>query len=488
MKRFMKRAFLVISVAVLLLFCAMLYRTLTFTSMQIQVAGQKMHEVNMERAVDTLSAALRFPTIADGDNSRIDASVFLAMHAMLAERFPLVHEHLQKELINGLSLLYHWKGGDPARKAIVLLAHQDVVPAPGAETWEHDPFSGKVSLGSVWGRGAMDDKGSLISIFTAVETLLEKGFQPQRDIYLCFGHDEEVGGLNGAARIAALLAERGVRAEFTLDEGLAVVDGAMFGLNRPVALVAVTEKGYLSLELKAEVTPGHSSTPTKDTAIGALAAAVTRVVNAPMPARMPDPVRLMFRYLGPEMSFPMRIALANLWLTRPLLLRQLAGAPTTDAVIRTTTAATVIRGGETENVLPAEASAIINFRLLPGDTISAVTERTKQLIGDDRISLALTGQANESPPPSRVDVPGFAAVQQTIGYVFPDALVAPSLMIGGSDTHHYAAVAENTYGFLPLRFCPGDLESIHGCNERLGVDSFRRMIIFYITLLELVAS
>ncbi len=488
MKRFLMRTVVVLAAALLLLAGVMLYRTMTFTSMQIQVAERPLPEVNMERAVDTLSAALRFPTIADLDISKMDASVFLAMHAMLAERFPLVHERLHKEVINGLSLLYHWKGADPGQKAILLLAHQDVVPAPDAESWEQAPFSGVVSTGCVWGRGAMDDKGSLISILNAVETLLEKGFQPRRDIYLCFGHDEEVGGLNGAARIAATLAERGVQAVFTLDEGLAVVDGDLFGLNRPVALVALTEKGYLSLELKAESAPGHSSTPPKETAIGSLAAAVTRVVNAPMSPRLTEPVRLMFRYLGPEMAFPMRVVLANLWLTRPLLLRQLSGAPTTDATIRTTTAATIIRGGETENVLPAEARAVVNFRLLPGDTIAGVTKRTRNLIASPRIALAVQGQANESPSPSRADGPGFAALQQTIGHVFPEALVAPSLMIGGSDTHHYAAVAENTYGFQPLHFCPGDLERIHGRNERLGVESFKRMIIFYMTLLERAGS
>ena len=488
MKRFLKRAILVLAAALLLLIGVMLYRTLTFTSMQIQVAEEPLPEVNMERAVGTLSAALRFPTLSDPDMDKMDASVFQKMQAMLEERFPLVHEHLQKEVINGLSLLYHWKGAALERKAILLLAHQDVVPAPDAESWDQGPFSGVVSDGYIWGRGAMDDKGSLLSIFNAVETLLEKGFQPKRDIYLCSGHDEEVGGLNGAARIAATLAERGVRAEFTLDEGLAVVDGAMFGLNGPVALVALTEKGYLSLELKAEMVSGHSSTPPKETAIGALAAAVTRVVEAPMSARLSEPVRLMFRYLGPEMAFPMRVILANLWLTRPLLLGQLAKANTTDAAIRTTTAATIIRGGETENVLPAEADAVLNFRLLPGDTIAEVTERTRSLVENDRISLATTGAANESPPPSSVDGPGFATVHQTIRHVFPDALVAPSIMLGGSDNHYYAIVADNTYGFLPLRFKEGDLERVHGRNERLGLEDYKRMIAFYMRLIECAAG
>ncbi len=488
MKCFLRWAFVAMGIVLFALAGIIAYRTATFTSIQLPSEGPYLPEINIERAAETLSALVRLQTLSNPDVNQMDASGFLELHALLTERFPLIHKALRKEIFGGMSLLYHWKGQDAERKALVLLAHQDVVPAPDAESWEQPPFSGALADGFLWGRGTMDDKGSLAAILEAVETLLERGFRPQRDIYLCFGHDEEVGGWNGAAVMAAALESRGVRAEFTLDEGLAIVDGEMFGLPRPVALVSLTEKGYLSLELKTSGEPGHSSTPARETAIGVLAGAVTRIANTRMEARLSEPVRQMFRYLGPEMSLPMRIVLANLWLTKPLLLRQLAGARTTDATIRTTTAVTIIEGGETENVLPESARAVVNFRLLPGDSIAEVTEQTRKRIQDDRILLSPTCRPNESPEPSRADSPGFEAVHRTIKAVFPETLVAPGIMLGGSDSHHYAAITENTFGFMPLQMGKGDLERIHGRNERLNLEDFKRMIAFYILLIESAAG
>jgi len=487
-KPFIKKTSLLLGAIVLILIGTVLYRALTFRSMQITPEERVLPEVNLERAVAALSSALQLETLSSRDPSEMDPGVFQALHVLLEERFPLVHQKLRKERIGGLSLLYQWPGTDSSQKAIVFLAHQDVVPAPEGDAWIRPPFGGEVADGYVWGRGAMDDKGSLIAILEAVESLLEQGFQPGRDIYCCFGHDEEVGGYKGAAVIAATLAERGVKAEFTLDEGLVIVGGDMFGVDRDIALVALTEKGYLSLELKTESEPGHSSTPPRETAIGALATAVTRVAESPMSARMTDPVRHMFRYLGPEISFPMRAFFANLWLTRPLLLKQLAGSRTTDAAIRTTTAFTIIEGGHTENVLPAEARAVVNYRLLPGDTVEAVTERTRRLVNDDRVAITPTCEAYPSPDPSQVDGPAFATVHTAIRAVFPEVIVAPGLMLGGSDSHHYHVVTDNIYGFLPLRMSQEDLERMHGPNERLGIEDFSRMIMFYATLMETTAG
>lgn len=487
-KQFIKKSALLLGTFVLILVGTVLYRALMFSSMQISPEPRALPDVNLERAVGALSSALQLETLSSGNPSEMDAGVFQTLHAMLTERFPLVHQRLRKEVIGGLSLVYHWPGSDSSRSAILFLAHQDVVPAADAEGWEHPPFSGDVTDGYVWGRGAMDDKGSMVAILESVESLLERDFQPGRDVYLCFGHDEEVGGHNGAAVIAAMLKERGVKVEYTLDEGLAIVGGDMFGVDKDIALVALTEKGYLSLEFTVKGEPGHSSTPPRETAIGILAAAVARVAEAPMPPRLTDPIYNMFRYLGPEMNFPMRLALANLWLTKPLLLRQFATSRTTDAAIRTTTAFTIIEGGHTENVLPAEARAVVNYRLLPGDTLDAMTERTRRLVNDERVGIAPTRPGNPSPRPSRVDGDAFTGVHTAIRAVFPEVLVAPGMMLGGSDSHHYHGLAENTYGFLPLRMNSEDLDRIHGPNERLSIEDFKRMITFYATLIEFAAG
>lgn len=488
MKRFLKRLAFTAAAALAVIMVVVIYRAMTFTSMQITPEPDPLPAVNIERATGALSEAVRLETFSSTDPANMNTEVFLALHAVLEQRFPLVHQRLNREIIGGLTLVYRWQGANPELPAIVLLAHQDVVPAPEPERWEQPPFSGAVADGFIWGRGTLDDKNCLVGLLEAAESLVEQGFQPKRDIYLCFGHDEETGGWNGAAKVAAMLAERGVKAEFTLDEGLVIVGGDMFGVDKDIALVALTEKGYLSLELTATGEPGHSSTPPKETAVSILAGAITRVAESPMPARMTDPVRYMFRFLGPEMTFPMRAALANLWLTKPLLLGQLAGARTTDAAIRTTTAFTIVNGGHTENVLPATASAVVNYRLLPGDTVEAITERTRRLVNDERITIAPTRPAYASPPPSRVEGPAFAAVHESIRRTFPEVLVAPGMMLGGSDSHHYHVITENIFGFQPMRLTPEDLERIHGLNERISVEAFERMIVFYATLLQAAAG
>ena len=157
-------------------------------------------------------------------------------------------------------MLYTWPGSNPKLQPMLLMAHQDVVAvAPGTEKdWSVDSFSGVVKDGFVWGRGAWDDKGNLMAQLEAVEMLLASGYQPQRTVYLAFGADEEIGGLRGAARIAALLKERKVRLELVLDEGLLITDGIMPGLKQPAALIGVAEKGYLSVVLKMSATPGHA--------------------------------------------------------------------------------------------------------------------------------------------------------------------------------------------------------------------------------------
>lgn len=488
MKRIVLGVILALIATAVVLFGVLAFNTITFTSMQVAPAPRALPEINLERAVTSLQEALRLETISYEEPHLWDFEPFARLHEILEQRFPLVHERLEKETVSDYSLLYTWRGAAPEEKALILLAHQDVVAAPDAAIWEHPPFSGAVADGFIWGRGTLDDKGSMIGILEAVETLLENGFVPERTVYLCFGHDEEVGGWNGAAKTAETLRDRGVTAKMSLDEGMAVIDGALLGLDVPIAFISLTEKGYLSLELTARGNPGHASTPPRETTLGILSRAVTRLEENPMPASLPEPVRLMFRYLGPEMPFPANVVFANLWLTKPLVMRQLASARATDAAIRTTTAVTIMEGGIKDNVLPAEARAVVNFRPKPGKTIEQVIGRVRETINDDRIEVRPLRRPVESPPMARTDGPAFAALQETIRQVFSEAIVAPAMMLGGSDTHHYAEVAEDRYGFLPLDFSVEDLERIHGPNERISVEAFGRMIAFYMMFIEHVAG
>jgi carboxypeptidase PM20D1 len=436
--------------------------------------------------VQHLAAALRFRTVSHQDPAEDDRAVFTAFHRWLAETFPRAQATLAPETVAGASLLFTWKGRAADAAPVLLLAHQDVVPVdPATErAWTHPPFAGEIADGFVWGRGALDDKASLVALLEAVERLLADGFEPRRTVYLAFGHDEEVGGTHGATTLAARLAERGVVPLVVLDEGLAVTEGIVSDVALPVALVGVAEKGYVSIELVVQAEGGHSSTPPRETAVGILATALARLERSQMPARITGPVRRLFEAIGPEMSLPNRVGLANLWLFAPLVIRTLTASPETSALVRTTTAPTILEAGIKENVLPVRARAVVNFRVLPGDGTADVLAHVTAVVADPRVvATPLRTTLSEPSPESRVDSAGFAAIARTIREIFPAAVVAPSLVLGATDARHYASLGADVYRFLPLRVRAGDLRRIHGIDERVAVDDWANAVRFYARLI-----
>jgi len=365
------------------------------------------------------------------------------------------------------------------------MSHQDVVPVePGTEKdWTHPAFSGLIDGGWIWGRGALDDKVGVLAILEATETLLARDFQPQRTVYFAFGHDEEVGGNQGAAAIAALLERRGIHPELILDEGGLIAEGMVQGIKQPVALIGTAEKGYLSVELVAEAAGGHSSMPPRHGAIGKLAEAVEKLEDHPMPARIDGATKRSFEYLAPEMPFVPRLVLANLWLFAPVAERQFAADPPANARIRTTTAATVFQAGIKENVLPHRARAVVNFRILPGDSIEDVLRRVRETVGPE-IRVSATGVTKTEPSPESQDsAPEFALLQRTLAQLFPGTVVSPNLLSGGTDTKHYLRLSRNVYRFLPIRMKAEDLARLHGTNERVGVENYGEIVRFYAQLL-----
>ncbi len=190
-----------------------LVRTFTWKSAQLAVEPVSVLAID-DGAVARLSAAIRARTVSGGEGAQTDSAAFDAFHRLLETSYPLVHADLTREVVGGHSLLFTWKGEDASAPPVLLLAHMDTVPVePGTESsWARGPFSGDVADGFVWGRGTLDDKGSVTAILEAVETLLKRGFRPKQAVLLAFGHDEEIGGQAGAGRIAALLRSRGVRA------------------------------------------------------------------------------------------------------------------------------------------------------------------------------------------------------------------------------------------------------------------------------------
>lgn len=485
-----KRVLLALLALVLLLAAAVAVNTWRQGSRQLQVPPAPRLAIDEQGAAERLAGAIRFQTIASREEAQPQAAEFLKLHEYLQQRYPRVHATLKRELVGGYSLLYTWPGSDAAAKPILLLAHQDVVPiSPGTESkWEQPPFSGNIQGGFVWGRGAWDDKGNLIAQMEAVELLLAQGFQPRQTIYLAYGHDEEVSGLRGAVQIARLLQERGVRLDFVLDEGLLITEGIMPGLATPAALIGIAEKGYLSVVLKVPATPGHSSIPPPkgNSAIAMMSAALRRLDDEQLPAGIRGVAREMFESLAPEMPLVQRILLSNLWLFGPLVQAQLEKGASTNAMLRTTTALTIMKSGNAENVIPGEAEATVNFRLLPGDTIAGVTEHVKQKTENaagGRFELIALPGAVEPSPVSPTASASYQLIQRTMRELFPDVLVAPGLMVAATDSRHFTALSDHVYRFSPVRAKPEDLSRFHGTNERLAISNFAEVIRFYHQLL-----
>jgi carboxypeptidase PM20D1 len=452
--------------------------TLLQPSRQVVLSPIEVRQVDTQAVAQSLAQAISARTIASQPDPAALAQAYQELHSHLISRYPRLHGELKREVLFGASLLYTWQGADTTRKPILLMAHQDVVPvAPGTESaWAHPPFVGTIAEGFVWGRGALDDKSRLITTLEAVEFLVASGYKPQRTLMLLFGHDEEIGGQQGSARVAALFKERGVHFEFVLDEGLVITEGILAGVKAPLALIGLAEKGGLTLRLTAKGVPGHSSMPPPgagNSAIGMLSQALHRLDTTPVPGGIRGVASAMFEAVAPEMPFAQRVALSNLWLTRPLIEPTLSKGAATNALLRTTTAITVAQAGLVPNVLPGEASAMVNFRLLPGDTAQSITEFVKRTIA------GVVGTPSEPSRISSTQTPGYQRIASTIREVFPEAIVAPGLVLANTDSRHFESLADNVYRFGPHRMTSPDLARVHGNNERVSVEHLGAMVRFY---------
>ena len=481
-----RRILLALLAVVLVLVAAVAVNTMRQGSRQLDVPAAPPLAVDDRAVAEKLAGALRFQTVSSLTDPEFNAGEFRKLQDYLRQRFPKLHATLQRETVGGLSLLYTWKGTDPAVKPIVLMAHQDVVPIePGTESqWHARPFAGEIRDGYVWGRGSWDDKGNLIAQMQAIETLLESGFQPRQTVYLVAGADEEVSGLRGAKQIAALLQQRGVKLDFVIDEGLFIAQGIMPGLTRPTGLIGVAEKGYISVVLKAKGTPGHASAPPPpgQTAISKMSVALRRLDEEQLPAKLQGVAREMFETLAPEMTGFQRVALSNLWLFGPLVQPQLEKAGATNAMLRTTTALTIVQAGNKDNVIPGQAEATVNFRIMPGETRQTVLQHVREKVGPDFEVGELDGAVDPTGV-SPTSAPSYQVLNRTLRSLFPDVVVTPALYVAASDSHHFTGLTDNIYRFSPVRVKPEDLRGLHGTDERIAVANLGEMVRFYHQLL-----
>lgn len=475
-----------LAAVVLVIVGVVLYRASHFAIQLPDDDPIPLAEIDGEEVARHIGLAIQLKTISNTDPAKVDPLPFEGLRNLLQVLYPQVDDHLTREVINGGGLLYTWQGTEPDLDPIALAAHQDVVPANEAADsgWTHPPFAGEIADGYVWGRGALDCKGSLISIMEAVNNLIRDGFAPRRTVYLLFGHDEECSGTHGAVALADILEARGVRLALLLDEGGSVTTSTLPGIESPVAMIGVTEKGHLSLKLKATTKPGHASTPSTPTAIGALSLAIATLENNPFPQHL-DMVEFMMSFVGAELPFMDRLMLANTWLFGGAVKRKLSQNPSTDANTRTTIAPTILRAGSAENVLPATAEALINLRIFPGETVRETYERIYDLVADQTLEVlpahgeTLEGDHTWEPTEiSDIDSPQFRLLTRLSQSAYPEALVAPFMMNGATDSRHYSKLSHFIFRFSPILLSQEDQDTVHGVNERLSFENAARMVSF----------
>ncbi len=342
----MKKFFKLTGILLLLLAAVVLTRTFLFKSKQLPAEKSAPVVSVNDDVVTHLSAGIHFPTISVPDEVLpSDSIALLGFEKLLDSIFPLCDSLLDKEQINTYSRLYTWKGTDPSLKPLLLTAHMDVVPVE-EKNWTVSPFGGILKGGYIYGRGSLDDKVSVMGILESVEMLLKENFRPKRTVLLAFGHDEEVGGKNGATQIASFLEKKNIKAEMLIDEGMVVTDKIVPGIDKPVALIGIAEKGYVSLSLSANIQGGHSSMPGKETSIGILSDAVSKLQSHPFPAHFCEPVEQFLDHVGPEMPFFTKMAMANRWLFKSMIIGKYEKTNSGNATVRTTTAPTIFRAGE----------------------------------------------------------------------------------------------------------------------------------------------
>lgn len=431
----------------------------------------------IEAAAERLAQAVRFPTIARFDMEDMDLDLFAAFLDFLERTYPLVHSRLERTLVNGYSPVFRWRGEDPDRLPILFLAHYDVVPAL-EEGWTHEgPFSGVIADGCVWGRGSIDDKSSLIGLMETFEQLLEEGFVPPGDLWLALGFDEEVNGRHGAQQIVKWFEAKGIRFECVFDEGGAVSDGSMIGIKEPVAVIGLAEKASASFEFVFKGEEGHSSTPPAHTSLGYMAEFIYKVERRPMPARLTETVKKMLEAIAPHLPGIQGRLLARPACFFPLIKSALLKNKQTAALLRSTIAFTVSHSGSAPNVLPKEAVCTANVRILQGDTSARVLEHLKSVSGMDYEVRPIV--VEEPSGTASTDSPAYAHLVDVIGRVFPDAVVIPYLMAGGTDSRYYEGLARNVYRFQPLRLTREDLALVHSTDERLSLENLGHMMAFY---------
>ncbi|MDB2673026.1 M20 family peptidase [Flavobacteriaceae bacterium] len=484
----MKKSLLFVRYLLLLLIVFGLYlgyNTWRFQSNQLQF--DPMVTTNIpSTAIEHFAKAIRIKTISPENPADFDSLAFIQFNDFLKNTYPLADSLLEKKRINRFSHIYKWEGSEPSLKPVILMAHLDVVPVSREDLpdWGQPPFAGNIVNDTLWGRGTIDNKIGVIGLMEAVDHLLKNNYQPKRTLYLSFGHDEEIGGLNGAKMIVDYLKKENIQAEFVLDEGGTISQGIIPGIEKNVALIGIAEKGYVSLELSIKKEGGHSSMPEKETAIDILAAAIVKIKTNPFPAKIAGPIEGFIESLGPEMGLLNRIIFANRSLFSSIITAVYEKTASGNALVRTTISPTIFTSGIKDNILPQTAKATVNFRILSGESSAFVIERVKAVIDDPRIQIEKGRMQSEPSKVSSTNSFGYNNIHKTIAQIYQGTLVAPYLVVGGTDAKHFESIASDIYRFSPMVITRGNIKSFHGLNERIAIRDIENGIRFYQQLIQ----
>ncbi|MCJ7934900.1 MAG: M20/M25/M40 family metallo-hydrolase [Chryseobacterium sp.] len=501
----MKKILLIILGILVILAAVLLIKTYTYPfKKNTAVADEGWKPVKNDSAVMRFSGGIKIPTVSTGSLGEFNYAPFDQFKEYLKASYPLVYQNTEYVEVNQHGLVFRLKGSNPSLEPILFLSHMDVVP-PGdadvkskeenifrpddkplppvakiAEDWDFAPFSGVVANGRIYGRGAIDMKGMLFSLMESMNSLIKNKQIPQRDVYLAFGFDEEVGGQKGAVQIADYFKKRGLRFDAVYDEGgLIMRKGSVSGIDSDVAVVGCAEKGFLSAKIKVKGLGGHSSMPPMESAIGKAAVIMQRLEDDQMKPTITPLIKAFFDNIGGAMPFANRLAIANQWLLKPVLLSQLTKNNTTNALVRTTTALTMMKGSDGTNVLSPEVEFVVNFRLLPGNTVKEVKDHIAKATKGFDVEVEEIDNTREASAISPTNTKAFKMIQAGIKEIYPGAIVTPYLTMAGTDAAKYEIVSKNVYRFMPIKINSSEQQSIHSTNEYLSIENYLKMIHYF---------
>lgn len=441
--------------------------------------------LTLNKAIQNLSKAIQIKTISNRPGRVPDYQPFDDFIVFLKEAYPICHEHLEHTRVNNYGLVYRLKGKNRDAEPLLFLGHYDVVPtAPGSESkWTYPPFSGTVADDYIWGRGALDDKFQIIALFEALERFITMEQQPERDVYLAFGFDEEVGGNLGASRIASFFKSQNIQFDCVLDEGGMCIEDLFPQINRPMATVGVGEKGQANLRVTFSQKGGHSAVPSPGSAIYQLSRLLVSIEDHPMPPHLTEPIKQLLKKVSPDVHGKRRRFYDHIELLKPALYKELSKVPMTNAMIRSTIAPTILQGSDMANVLPGEASAILNCRILQGDTVEDMIRHITRLCGKKKPDFEIL--MNHPPSAfSETDTQAYRHLEACISVIFPGAETTPTISLGGTDARKYDIVSKNIYRFTPVQVTKSERDAMHNINERISIENLGRAITFYTTFIQ----